>query len=236
MRDPQTRPVHVVLSCLLMLTIAVDGAAREFRTISAIGALNKFPDNKSIEFRESLISSTVARENCEISKLDEHMQTILQLRCGSVSDSDESEDEDEDLSESEEEDDEEEEEAISKLKSSLEKKLNQKSKRIVNVAMEKSKPIKISKTKKRRKSILKMLRVPYIIRASLNPFTVFTMTRLYFASLFDINFMDEDSAKGLRSAMEEKAKKDATSGGRKRKRVMKPGQAKTLSDLPVLSA
>lgn len=187
-----------------------------------------------------MISSTVARENYEISKLDEHMQTILQLRCGSVSDSedesadDESEDEVEDLSESEEEDDEE--EAISKLQSSLEKKLNQKSKRIVNDAMEKSKPIKISKTKKRRKSILKMLRVPYIIRASLNPFTVFTMTRLYFASLFDINFMDEDSAKGLRSALEEKAKKDATSGGRKRKRVMKPGQAKTLSDLPVLSA
>lgn len=36
--------------------------------------------------------------------------------------------------------------------------------------------------------------------------------------------------------MEEKAKKTGGAGGRKGKRQMKPGQAKTLSDLPQLSA
>jgi hypothetical protein len=46
----------------------------------------------------------------------------------------------------------------------------------------------------------------------------------------------QESSQGLRSALEEKAKKSGSAGGgRKGKRTMKPGQAKTLSDLPQLS-
>lgn len=97
------------------------------------------------------------------------------------------------------------------------------------------------KKSKSSRSILKALHVPYLIRACLNPLTVIAMTRAYFASLFNISYLEEESSQGLRSALEEKAKKEQSSGGgggRKKggKRIMKPGQAKTLSDLPQLSA
>ena len=52
---------------------------------------------------------------------------------------------------------------------------------------------------------------------------------------------EQDTTQTLRSALQEKAKKQAgQSGGRAKKpgrgRKMKPGQAKTLSDLPQLNA
>jgi hypothetical protein len=49
------------------------------------------------------------------------------------------------------------------------------------------------------------------------------------------NSCSQDTSQTLRSALEDKAKK---SGGtsRKGKRQMRPGQAKTLSDLPQLSS
>ena len=50
-----------------------------------------------------------------------------------------------------------------------------------------------------------------------------------------ITAMVQDTTQDLRSALQEKAKKAGSSGG-KRARKMKPGQAKTLSDLPVLNA
>ena len=84
-----------------------------------------------------------------------------------------------------------------------------------------------------------LLKIPYIIRACLNPFTVIAMTKAYWQSLFNIKFMEEESAQPLRSALEEKAKKAGGStglGGRGGKRRYKPGQAKTLADLPQLSA
>jgi hypothetical protein len=61
------------------------------------------------------------------------------------------------------------------------------------------------------------------------------MTKAYFASLFNLDYLAEDSSQDLRSALEEKAKKSGSAGGRKGKRMMKPGQAKTLSDLPQLN-
>lgn len=81
--------------------------------------------------------------------------------------------------------------------------------------------------------------IPYVIKAFLNPFTVFAMTKGYFVSLFNIDFMQKNSTESLRSTLQEKAKK--TSGGisngrSKGSRKMKPGQAKTLSDLPKLNA
>jgi len=95
---------------------------------------------------------------------------------------------------------------------------------------------KLRVKKKTRGGILKLLKVPYIIRVSLNPVTLFSMTKAYFASFFSLDYLKKDDSIELRSAKEEKAKKSPSSGGRKGKRQMKPGQAKTLSDLPQLSA
>jgi len=106
------------------------------------------------------------------------------------------------------------------------------SKSKVNAAIAKSSPVV---TKKKGRNLYKRT-VPYIIRACLNPFTLVAMTKSYFASLFDINYLQEDSSQNLRSALEEKARTDAAGGSNKPKRKFKPGQAKTLSDLPQLSA
>eukprot|EP00804_Cyclotella_cryptica_P026538 CCRYP_015383-RA/>CCRYP_015383-RA protein AED:0.15 eAED:0.15 QI:225/1/1/1/1/1/2/578/225 len=81
--------------------------------------------------------------------------------------------------------------------------------------------------------------VPHIVRACLNPFMLVKMTRAYFASLVDIHYLKEEPSQNLRSALEEKARKQSPPAGgssNKPKRKMKPGQAKTLSDLPQLSA
>jgi len=81
--------------------------------------------------------------------------------------------------------------------------------------------------------------VPHIVRACLNPIMLVKMTRAYFASLVDIHYLKEEPSQNLRSALEEKARKQSPSAGvasNKPKRKMKPGQAKTLSDLPQLSA
>lgn len=101
--------------------------------------------------------------------------------------------------------------------------------------------VKLAATSARssRSSKSPLLKIPYIIRACLNPFTVIAMTKAYWQSLFNIKFMEEESAQPLRSALEEKAKKAGGStglGGRGGKRRYKPGQAKTLADLPQLSA
>ncbi|KAL9179052.1 hypothetical protein ACHAXT_000094 [Thalassiosira profunda] len=80
--------------------------------------------------------------------------------------------------------------------------------------------------------------VPYIVRACLNPFTLAAMTKAYFVSLCDVNYLKEEQSQTLRSALEQKARNQPppSSGSTKPKRKMKPGQAKTLSDLPQLSA
>jgi len=88
--------------------------------------------------------------------------------------------------------------------------------------------------KKKLKKKWKM-RLPYIVRASLNPFTLLAMTKAYFGSLFNISYLEEDNSKSLRSALETKAKRNGVSSKQKKK-AMKRGQAKTLSDLPQLSA
>lgn len=108
-------------------------------------------------------------------------------------------------------------------------------KKTVSESLSKSKKAKRSSSSSST-SILK--KIPYIVRAFMNPFTVFAMTKGYFASLFNIDYLQEDISQNLRSALQEKAKSNPTggSGGGKRARKMKPGQAKTLSDLPQLSA
>lgn len=53
--------------------------------------------------------------------------------------------------------------------------------------------------KKKRKSVFKLLRVPYIVRAMLNPFTVFAMTQKYFASLFNVNYLEDVSSSAYKN-------------------------------------
>jgi hypothetical protein len=93
-------------------------------------------------------------------------------------------------------------------------------------------------TKKKSKRTSPFTIVPYIVRASLNPFTFIAMVRLYWVTFFDYDYMKKRQVSGqeLRSALEEKAKRSPYGGSKKAKRKMKPGQAKTLSDLPQLSS
>ncbi|KAL7472646.1 hypothetical protein ACHAXS_013025 [Conticribra weissflogii] len=106
----------------------------------------------------------------------------------------------------------------------------------VSAAMSKSSGAAASSVKAKSAGSWYKRHVPYIVRACLNPFTLVAMTKAYFVSLMDINFLKEEPSQNLRSALEEKARKQPGAGQTKPKRKMKPGQAKTLSDLPQLSA
>lgn len=128
---------------------------------------------------------------------------------------------------------EEEEEDVVMVKSAV--KATQKAKAKKTAAVKETVSAKLSVKKAKRPSLFKRY-IPYIVRASLSPATLIAMTKAYFASLFNLNYLAEDSSQDLRSALEEKAKKSGSAGGgRKGKRAMKPGQAKTLSDLPQLN-
>eukprot|EP00585_Thalassiosira_rotula_P012134 CAMPEP_0196139572 /NCGR_PEP_ID=MMETSP0910-20130528/6800_1 /TAXON_ID=49265 /ORGANISM="Thalassiosira rotula, Strain GSO102" /LENGTH=209 /DNA_ID=CAMNT_0041400313 /DNA_START=94 /DNA_END=723 /DNA_ORIENTATION=+ len=164
---------------------------------------------------------------------------IRQFRGGAIADSDDEYDSEEYDSESEEED-----EPIvttakklaASTKTVAQKKKTAAVKSKVKVAMAASSASK-SVAKKTGGPNLYKRYVPYIIRACLNPFTLIAMTRAYFVSLCDINYPKVDQSQTLRSALEEKARKQPTaSGPSKPTRKMKPGQAKTISDLPQLSA
>lgn len=95
---------------------------------------------------------------------------------------------------------------------------------------------KLTKKKKKSGSLVRKV-VPYIVRASLNPFTLVAMVKSYWVSLFDVDYLKKRTPthQELRSALEEKAKRSGPSPG-KGKRKMKRGQAKTLADLPKLNA
>lgn len=139
---------------------------------------------------------------------------------------------DEDVEEEEEEEYDEIDEKLSKAAKAAMEKARKKKEESTKKAISKA-------TKKRKTSLFKLLRVPYVLRAFLNPFTVAAMTKHYLASLFNVNYMEDnvDSAAGLRSSLEQKARQGGNPSNPKRgQRKMKPGQAKTLSDLPQLSA
>lgn len=53
-----------------------------------------------------------------------------------------------------------------------------------------SSTLKVKKSTKKG-SLIKALQLPYFVRACMNPFTVFAMTRAYFASLFNLNYLKE---------------------------------------------
>lgn len=134
-------------------------------------------------------------------------------------------------SDEEETDDEEEEEIL------LAPKLAKATKKAAKKAVKKSVAAAM-KPKKKKSSLMKFFQIPYIVKACLNPMVLFQMTAGYWKSLYNINYMSDnaaDSSQDLRSALEAKAR---LAGGKKPsrgRRKMKPGQAKTLSDLPVLN-
>ena len=111
---------------------------------------------------------------------------------GGAIDLDEYDDEYEEEYDVEEEEEEEEEEYD---------EIDEKLSKAAKAAMEKARKKKeestkkaISKaTKKRKTSLFKLLRVPYVLRAFLNPFTVAAMTKHYLASLFNVNYMEDVS-------------------------------------------
>ena len=88
--------------------------------------------------------------------------------------------------------------------------------------------------------------VPYIVRAAMNPFTFIAMTKSYWASLFNLNYLHEQQSMNnesgntmLRTAMEEQEKRKVSlpsSNRQSKKKTMKRGHAKTLNDLPKLSS
>lgn len=134
--------------------------------------------------------------------------------------------------EEETDDEEEEEEVVPKLAKATKKAATKAVKTTVAAAL---KPMK---KKKSSSGLMKFFKIPYIVKACLNPVVFFQMTAGYWQSLFSINYMagkEQDSSQNLRNALEQKARQG---GGRKTtrgKRKMKPGQAKTLSDLPVIN-
>jgi len=109
---------------------------------------------------------------------------ILKQRGGSLSVAGEY-DSDVDENEYDLDEDEQEDEKLAKLSTSAVKSIEKKTKKKVSQAMSKK------ATRRRRRSILEVLRMPYILRAFLNPFTMIAMTRCYFASLFNINYLKE---------------------------------------------
>jgi len=129
----------------------------------------------------------------------------------------------------EETDDEDEEEAPSLVKAT---------KKAATKTVKKSVAAAIKSPQKQSSSLSlgKFFRLPYIVKACLNPVVFFRMTAGYWKSLYNINYMTEnvaDSSQDLRTALEQKARYGG--GAKKGRRKMKPGQAKTLSDLPALS-
>mmetsp|Transcript_450 Transcript_450/g.594 ORF Transcript_450/g.594 Transcript_450/m.594 type:complete len:224 (-) Transcript_450:892-1563(-) len=195
---------------------------------------------------------TAIAPSCTDTAIDHDLNRILSIRSGAFADDSDSDfDSDSDYQSNDEYDSEEEEEEDVKLSASAVKAMNkaqsQKKKAAKiqvsqSLATAKTSKKKVSPKKHKAANVLtktksKGLRVPYLLKAFLNPFTVITMTKGYFASLFNIDYLKEDQSQTLRSALQEKAKQGG--GGpskRSRQRKMKPGQAKTLSDLPQLSA
>jgi len=138
---------------------------------------------------------------------------MAELRGGATPAVDEEDEEEEESEEEEEEvsmgklmefDDEEEEEddgeefdaalaasavkASAKTKAKIESSKTSTAKKAVSAKLSSKTP-----KKKRSNGLLKNLRVPYIIRACLNPGTAFAMTRAFWASLFNLDYLKQVS-------------------------------------------
>jgi hypothetical protein len=95
--------------------------------------------------------------------------------------------------ESDYDDESEEEEKNSKLSASTVKALK-KAKKKAEAKQTVSASLKSKSTKKKSSGGI-VKKIPYIVRALMNPFTVFAMTKGYFASLFNIDYLQEVSVR-----------------------------------------
>lgn len=110
-------------------------------------------------------------------------------------DSDDEEEVEEDIIIEDDEDEydsevEEEEEDVVMVKSAV--KASQKARAKQTAAVKKTMSEKLSVKKTKKPSLVKKF-VPYIVRASLSPLTLLAMTKAYFASLFNLNYLAEVS-------------------------------------------
>lgn len=134
------------------------------------------------------IPSCVSQQTSKIVRLP-----FVLTRGGSISDSD---DDEVDLDEEGEEDDEEEvEDEVAELDPVMvkaAKKASHKSKEKLTAAVKAKVSAKLAApAQKTKKSGGLFKSIPYIIRASLNPFTLIAMTKAYFESLFNLNYLQE---------------------------------------------
>mmetsp|Transcript_31936 Transcript_31936/g.95629 ORF Transcript_31936/g.95629 Transcript_31936/m.95629 type:complete len:218 (-) Transcript_31936:459-1112(-) len=114
----------------------------------------------------------------------------LSVRGGARRVYDDEDEYDSDVDEYDSESEEEEERVAMLSKSTRKAAVKVKSKKAA--VMKKAVSASLSQTKpKKQKSLLAILHVPYIMRACLNPFTFLAMTKAYFASLFNIDYLAE---------------------------------------------
>jgi len=88
--------------------------------------------------------------------------------------------------------------------------------------------LKPKKKKKYSSNLMKYFKIPYIVKASLNPIVFFQMTVGYWKSLYNINYMTEkeqDSSQNLRTALEQKARQ----GGGGKKKIARKKKDETRS-------
>ena len=137
------------------------------------------------------IPSCVSPQTSKIVRLP-----FVLTRGGSISDSD---DDEVDLDEEGEEEDDDDEEEIEDEVAELDpvmvkaaKKASHKSKEKLTAAVKAKVSAKLAAPAlKTKKSGGLFKSIPYIIRASLNPFTLIAMTKAYFESLFNLNYLQE---------------------------------------------
>jgi hypothetical protein len=223
--------------CLLLVALQVNVAV-----VESVALVPSVPSSPLWGYRSTLLVRGGGDDDDEEEEDDEE-EAVESPKAETV------DDDEDDLEVKDDEDEEEEEAEVSPkkesvkldaslaaaaLKSASKAKVSQQAsvKKAVNIQL---KAKAVSKTSRRI-----FPRIPYILRASLNPFTLLAMTKSYWASLFNLNYLQQQTASGqeLRSAVEEQAKRSPkpSSSFSKRKRTMKRGQAKTLNDLPKLSS
>eukprot|EP00934_Nitzschia_sp_Nitz4_P004889 Nitzschia sp. Nitz4//scaffold96_size78090//58750//60890//NITZ4_005502-RA/size78090-processed-gene-0.32-mRNA-1//1//CDS//3329560597//4879//frame0 len=185
----------------------------------AINSVDAFVQNMPSAFH----SRSVGRYNSRVT----HVDKFWALKGGAVL---EEEDVDEEIEESDEDEEEEIEEEETPLVKSTQKASSKSKVKELKATLQEAIASNSGVINKvfARGSLWKKFKLPYILTALLNPLTVAKMTRAYFASLFDLDYLEDkvDASQDLRSALEAKAK--ATSGGRgsQGKKKFKPGQAK----------
>ena len=133
------------------------------------------------------ISSKLLTHGLKVSTLP-----FVSVRGGALdgSDDDELDLDDEDEEPEEEEEIEEEELDPVMVKAAIKASHKSKQKQTAAVKAKVSATLATPVTKKKKSNgIIK--KIPYIIRACLNPFTVIAMTKAYFASLFNLNYLQE---------------------------------------------